>query len=535
MLLSTVLQALTLAQGVPPVSPVPAPQAGTPHLAHSAPFVGKTLTIHVDGAPPQARVDLFLSPSAGATATPYGILELARSGLHEVASGITSTAGSWSVDFPIPLDASLAETEQHFQAIVDDPSGPTGRMLSDALHVRLLGSRVYASVGASYGFPGSQALEILAGTTESVVAKVEFGTEGPAYPARPVFDVSYARGAVMSSARELLFFDPFFGGVMQRIEFASDCSAVLILDSAGTTVFVLDSGSTGNGRIHAIDFATGSETAIFDLPNPIATGWPYGGFFWCEGTPGTEAYIAEMDLAGQTSVRRVALEPLADLGSVVVGTSLEDIGFMNMIYAAGQVFASTNEWPNPPPHYYWNGCVTRCLFGGSANETWLDTFGYAYVSLLAAVPDADRLVMTVHPSNSPGGGMIQMPLAAAGPIEDVPLPPVGCCFYPRFMNADGKTIWAIVRDDEDSTSFLFRFDLESMTWSSYLSHWIFDAPGAAELLHDSWNHEYWVANTPTTTPRTLWPEIRVVDETRSTTRHIRLDRAAFGLYAVPLP
>jgi len=531
MLLLTALQVLTLGGHAPQVPPVPAPQAGTPHLTHTAPFVGQTLSIRIDGAPAHVRVDLFLSPSAGTYTTPYGNLELDRSGLHEVASGITSTSGSWSVDFPIPLDTALAETEQHFQAIVDDPSGPTGRVISEAAHLRLLGPRVYASVGEGYGFPGTPALEIMSGTTESVVATVEFGTGG--IPASPVFEASYARGAVMSGDRELVFFDPFFGGVLQRVPFSTGCAGNLITDPTHKTVFVLEKEPTG--RIHAIDFATGAETASFVLPNPVAS-WP--GWMrnpWCEGTPGTEVYVAEMDLAGQTSVRHVLLEPFADLGSAVVGTPLEDRGFTDLVYAAGQVFASTMEWQDPDHHFYWNGCLTRCRFSGSTIETWLDPFFLAYMSLLTAVPEANRMLAIEHASNSPGGGLVQMPLSAAGPIEGVPIPPTGCCFYPRFMNADGRSVWAVIRDDDDATSFLFRLDLESMTWSSSLSHWVFDPPGAAELLRDAWDHEYWVANTPTTSPRTLWPEIRIVDELLSTTRHIRLDRTAFGLFAVPLP
>jgi hypothetical protein len=78
----------------------------------------------------------------------------------------------------------------------------------------------------------------------------------------------------MGGERELVFFDPFFGGVLQRIPFAVGCAATLITDSSRETVFVLETSN----RIHAIDFATGSETASFDLPNPVTT-------LWCEERP----------------------------------------------------------------------------------------------------------------------------------------------------------------------------------------------------------------------------------------------------------
>jgi hypothetical protein len=331
----------------------------------------------------------------------------------------------------------------------------------------------------------------------------------------------------MSTARELVFFDPFFGGVMQRIPFASDCSSTLITDSAHATVFVLDTGSTGNGRIHAIDFATGSETAVFDLPNPVYA-------LWCEGTPGAEVYVAEMDLSGQTSVRHVALEPFADLGSTVVGTSHEDMGFANLVYSAGQVFAATAEWQDPGHSFYWDGCITRCRFSGSSVETSVEVYGLRAVNLLTPVPDADRLLATWHFTFTSGGGLDQMPLAIAGPSEGIPFPPSVPDWYPAIVVADGTSAWVIGRSDEDPGFPILRLDLGTMTWIPYPYIVSFDQPAAAELLRDAWNHELWIANTPNVYLR-VRPEISVVDELQSTTRHIRLDRPALGLFGVPMP
>ena len=519
MLLLTALQVITLGRDLPGISPVPAPQAGTPHLTHSAPFVGQTLSIQVGGAPANARVDLFLSPSAGTCATPYGDFELACSDLHEVASGVTSATGTWSVEFPIPLDAALAETEQHFQAIVDDPSGPTGRVLSDAIHMRLLGPRMYA------GYSGG--LEIYSTLSETVVMHVDFAG---GFDSKPIFDSSYSRGAVMSSPRELLFFDPYFGGGQATIPFASDCSGSLIMDSAHHTVYVLESGAAETSRIHAIRLSDGIETSHLDLPNPIAG-------LWCEGSAGVEAWVAEYELDGQTSIRRVALDPFADLGSAIVGNpNNQGAGFEDLIYSADQLFVSTLEPDVDPRSPYRNGCLTRCSVVGSSIVTQRENLLRGRLFRMTAVPDADWVVAQIMSTFGPGFGMCRFPLSKPGPIEGLP---GGAPYLPEYavcIVADGMSAWIVgLEEFGEGSSRLHRLDFSTNTWTLYPVHWY---PGgvvsAAALVRDALDHELWVANRAFP-PFGTRSKITIVDELRGTTRNIPLTYAVEALYGAPIP
>jgi hypothetical protein len=156
------------------------------------------------------------------------------------------------------------------------------------------------------------------------------------------------------------------------------------------------------------------------------------------------------------------------------------------------------------------------------------------VNLLTPVPDADRLLATWHFTFTSGGGLDQMPLAIAGPSEGIPFPPSVPDWYPAIVVADGTSAWVIGRSDEDPGFPILRLDLGTMTWIPYPYIVSFDQPAAAELLRDAWNHELWIANTPNVYLR-VRPEISVVDELQSTTRHIRLDRPALGLFGVPMP
>jgi hypothetical protein len=401
MLLLTALQVVTLGRNVPPVSQDPAPKAGTPHLTHSAPFVGRTLTIQVEGAPANATVDLFLSPSAGTCTTPYGDLVLACSDLHEVATGISSATGTWSVDFPVPLDAALAETEQHYQAIVDDPSGPTGRVLSDAIHMRLLGPRMYA--GHAGGF------DVYSAVDKTIATHVDYT---PGVFAKPVFDASFSRGAVMSTSRELLFFDPFFGGVQGTIPFATDCSSTLITDASHSTIYVLETGGDAAARIHAIEFSTGAETSYLDLPNPV-------GGSWCEGSPGVEMFVGEAELTGQASIRLIGMNPLADLGSGIVGDPTWPCGSPGVLYAGSTVFtqASVPDPWNPP---WYDGLISRSRVVGSEFSTNTVGIGIAYMYIATPVPEAGLVLGAIHSAMGPGGEIVKIPISPNRPLGGLP-------------------------------------------------------------------------------------------------------------------
>ena len=492
------------------------------HLSHGAPFLGHPLTIRIEGAAPSAAIDLLFSPTAGSFDGPYGHLELARGSAQTVATGVALPDGTWSIDFPVPLDAALAEKERHYQALVDDATAPAGRRLSDAIHIRLLGPRMYA--GHAGGFDVYNAVD------DTVVTHVAFASTTFA---GPVFDASYSRGAVMSNPRELLFFDPYFGGVQGTVPFASDCSSTLITDPSHSTLYVLEMGGEAAARIHAVEFSTGVETSYLDLPNPV-------GGSWCEGSPGVELFVGEVELTGQSSIRRIGMNPLADLGSSIVGDpNTTRGGAPGVLYGGGQVLSSSTSTEPDPPHFV-NGAFSRSRVVGSTITTSTMLLGRAVLTDLAMVPDANRLIAGMQLTlPGPFFAMLQTSLSGNRPWIDLPpgyfppghLPPV----YAISIVADGTTVWIVGRYDVlEFPSYLYRLDFVTNSWTMYPEAWPRSFPCAAGLVRDALDHELWVASlgSPSFGMR---PKITVIDELHGTSRRIPLVHDVQALYAVPIP
>jgi len=523
-----------------------APQAATPHLRHStAPFIGSTLTLEIEGAPPLSPIVLYFSPQPGSRAMPYGTLELDSGSLQQIANGAATAAGTWSFALPIPLQESLAETGAHFQALVDDPAAPAGKVFTDAVHARLLGSRVYAGFrGGNPGYGSHRTgLFIVSAVTDEVVARVDYGIsdswEAFQHEGKPVFDAAFSRGAVMSTERELLLFDPFFGGVLGRIPFASPCSRTLLTDPERRVVHVLETAGLGSpARIHAIEFASGAETAHLDLPNVAEA-------IWCSGRADSEAFLAEFEPGGRTAVRWIGLDPLVDRGSTAVGTpgsssfrasdGYRDVP-LPMVFASGQLFVSTRD----PASGLADAILTRCRASASGIDTWVYDLGnpptYEACFVLAAVPAANRILAGLTVPGL-GGGMYQARLSTTRPPTPLPPlpPPQGYgTLNARDIVADGKIAWVIGEWEWAHSDILYRLDLETLTWAATPHNWFF-GPKDAELIHDAWNHELWVSNVGYGPPVNIAPEILVLDEIQGTTRHIALAHTAEVLHAVPLP
>jgi hypothetical protein len=510
-----------------------APQANPIHLRHSAPFLGQNLSIQLEGALPLTTVDLLYSPEAGSYVTPFGVLELRRDRIRHLAQGSTDAAGSWSIDLSVPLDTALAEREAHFQALVSDPSAPAGRILSDAIHARLLGPRVYAGYRGN-GSPARAGLYVVSAVSDTVVARVDYGMTNASAKSKPVFDADFARGAVMSTQQELLFFDPFFGGVRGRVSFPSACSRTLFTDPARRTVYVLEINGSSPARVHAIDLSSGTETAHLDLPNAVEP-------LWCLGRLGSEVFIAEYEPSGRTAIRWVDLDPLADLGSAPVGRAGSryftdyidpDYLLLPMVYSAGQVFVSTMT--DVPPLGR-EGDLTRCRVTSSGIATRVMGLGPSRIYRLTAVPAADRLLAgELRTDWGPAGWMCQVPLFTIGLPAFLPSPPTGPELYVHDIEADGTVAWIIAEWEWQHADILYRLDMQTYTWTQTPHFWNF-GPSDMEVLRDVWDHEVWVANKGYGPPIDIAPEILVVDELHGTTRHIALDHTAEVLHAVPLP
>ena len=483
-------------------------QANAPQLRHTtAPFIGHVLSLEVDGAVPNSPIDLYFSPDSGSTSTPFGWLELRRDGLLKIASGVTTAQGGWSFDLSVPLDESWAETGAHFQALVGDPSVPAGRIFSSAVHARFLGPRVYAGT--------TRGLDVYGAVDDGVVTRVGYaaGVFG-----KPVFGATFSRGAVLSTARELLFFDPFFGGVRGTMSFASDCASTLFTDSAHATVFVLEMSSPA--RVHAVDLLTGAETSHLDLPNPVAG-------LWVEGSPGVEIFLGEQDPAGRTAIRRIAMEPLADLGSGIVGDpNATASSFDGMVYAGGQVFSATHV---PDPFYWRIGSWNRSRVAGSTIATRTIRLGEWYVYLLAAVPGGDAALLGIQYSIGPGSGIMRAPISTVAAPTWIPNGPAP---YYRFVEADGDAAWTVTY--HEGVYGLWRFDLPSNAWTYYWSCLYGSTASATALLRDAVDHELWLA-TRSSAQDGIRARITVQDELRGTSRRIPLEHDVESLLAVGVP
>ena len=487
------------------------------HLSHTAPFLGHPLTIRVEGAAPSAAIDLLFSPSAGSFDGPYGHLELARGSVQTVATGVALPDGTWSVDLPVPLDPALAETERHYQALVDDPSAPAGRRLSDAIHIRLLGPRMYA--GHAGGFDVYNAVD------KTVATHVNYA---PEVFAKPVFDASFSRGAVMSTSKELLFFDPFFGGVQGTIPFATDCSSTLITDASHSTLYVLETGGDSAARIHAIEFSTGAETSYLDLPNPV-------GGSWCEGSPGVEMFVGEAELTGQSSIRLIGMQPLADLGSGIVGDPTWPCGAPPVLYAGGTVFSWVMV-PDPQSPYYPDGLISRSRVVGSEFST--NTVGIGRSGLYAAtpVPEAGLVLAALQSTMGPGAALVKIPISPSRSISGLPWID-GTTFMeqPNFMEADGKTAWVVGHIEASEGDFLlFRFDFETNTWTRYPNWWFMDYPTARGVIHDALVHEFWVA-AAADSYNGIRTRLTCVGEVPGNWQRVPLPHRVDSLFAVPIP
>lgn len=496
----------------------------------TAPFVGTVLDVEVEGAVPNSPIELYFSPQAGSTPTPFGVLELRSDRLRRLAIGVTDAAGGWTFGLPIPLDPAYAEMGAHFQALVDDPSAPAGRIYSEAVHARFLGPRVYAGYRGKVA-PYRIGMHILSAVTDQAVTRVDYGHSdnwiANRHDGKPVFDAVYSRGAVMSTDRELVIFDPYFGGILSRIPFTAPCSRVLQTDEAGRAAFVLElaQGATP-ARVHAIDLETRTETGSLDLPNAVEA-------IWCGNKAGSEAFIAEHDLDGRTAIRWVGLDPLVDRGSVRVGKAGENfVGpvadwqswyRMPITFASGQVFVSTGATSSTYP--YVSGSLTRCRPTPSGIGTRVSN---NYVDILTPALQADRLLASA--ASFFVAGLWEMPLSSLGHPVPVPAPPQLSMLYVHELEVDQNVAWVLGNWEWDHPENLYRVDLDTNVWSPPLGAGF--RPVDMEVLRDPWNHELWITQRlPGFSP----PGIRILDELHGTERHIALNPVPEVLHAVPLP
>jgi hypothetical protein len=272
-------------------------------------------------------------------------------------------------------------------------------VLTDAAHLRLVGSRAYVSchgvVAQALGVvPGE--LSIVSLQRGATVASVPYGffanATGPLYgEPEPVFDAALSRGAVMASPAELVIFDPFFGRVLARRSF-ENASRTLHASPDGSRFFVLDLHASGSvsADVHAIDFATGQTLAV--VPLQPGSYWPR----WVVEPQSGMAYVSSSWLVSPLFVERFDLALLQDLGPVPVGDPTHT-RISALASAPGIVCAASDD--GQP---FGSGALTRIAQGGGALSVTVSPEG-SNTTLLEPVLTFGALALWSHAPFFPGG------------------------------------------------------------------------------------------------------------------------------------
>ena len=146
-----------------------------PVLDHSAPFLGHPLDLEVSGATPGFSAQLLQSPAAGELVLPYGVLELDPDQVSVVGNTVVGPDGTASFRLRIPRARAFAELECHYQVLIGDAAQPATAALSEAVHLRLLGSRAYVGYQGATSPGGLGGVSIVSVVREEVVETIELG------------------------------------------------------------------------------------------------------------------------------------------------------------------------------------------------------------------------------------------------------------------------------------------------------------------------------------------------------------------------
>lgn len=346
-------------------------------LRHSAPFLGRTLELSLEGAPPGASVALFESTSSSAVATPFGVWELERAHAQLVALGSADSSGSFRYAWDVPLVTMSAEAPRHYQALVRN-AGAT--MLSPAVHLRLLASRAYVlSAGdATPGAETSGSLTVVSMYSGARPFQLWFGAPLTDVPPRaePAFDEHVSRGAILISRSELSFFDPFFGAEIARVAVAPAVGR-LVTDAEERVVHAFSPGDAAAGapaRVQRFELSTAA--ALPEIALPAGRYEPA----WIANLERTFAYAIGFDpVARRYFAERIDLTAGADAGRLPIAAAGFD-RLQDMTASARSVFVLTRRQVD---FNTWEGLLTRIDEDGGAQVS-VTPWGANVLSMTAA-------------------------------------------------------------------------------------------------------------------------------------------------------
>lgn len=439
-------------------------------LRHDAPFAGSMLNLEVRGAAPGAQVELFVSPRPARVATPWGLLEIELASATTVASGVADSSGWFGAT--VALAAADVEAPRHFQALVTPPSATPA--YSPAAHLRALGARAYAGYG---GFaPGGPfewdgGLAIVSLARDEWIATVEYGplvgVPEQRGGARPVFRSDFARGVVAPDAHELVVFDPFFGRVLERLP-TNGASTVVFSDRAAEHVYVLDGvagGASATAQLHRLDLrATGIDSTLPLAGEPLTTAWAV------DAERGV-AYVASgPSPSTPTSLRRIALDTLTDLGPLVIGPAGAAVN--SLARSDDLVLANLS-----------NGTFVRVRETASGPEVSISA-AVSSSSMIEVLPTSGLIAQWLHYPTLPGGILWLERLAGSTASLGIGVLQFGGLID---MVESPRGLWAVSANSGlvSGGYTLGEYDLATRTWTSWNASIYVNTPAAIARFDDA--------------------------------------------------
>jgi hypothetical protein len=465
--------------------------AQVPTLLHSAPKLGSLLELEVRGATPGASVRLFHSRGAGSSTTPFGRLELDRGALALLASGQASASGEVVFQQQIPLDPALAEVEGHYQALVEAPLAPAGWVLSEAVHLRYIGTRLYAT-GLGYIWTGltlPAELRVLSALDGRRLGSIPLaaGALMPQMPGEdrgePVLSADLSRGAVVPSPDRLVVFDNFELEALAALRL-NGASLRLLSGPDGSSALVLEVGPPA--RILWVDLSSAAVADSLALPWPVSP-------LWCCTGAGNEAWVGEyVGDPSRAGLRRVDLETRKVLEGVLVGTS-RDEGIMEVCSEGEYLFATLRHFGMPP----YNAGSALSVVDLSTTPASVASIQFTYTNCALPTPmtESGRFAITTSWMGGPSSHSIWSS-SLRSPLDLNKLPPAPGSGEVEFadLEPDGEGFWALhpCCDYDGGPGALLHFSFASQTWTAHQAYGV-GGPHALALARDGLVYQLYAA------------------------------------------
>jgi len=442
----------------------------------AAPRVGAPLELELVAAPAHALYAIGFSPAAASLPLGFGTLELAPAGLVVLGGGAANASGAAQRSFATPTSAAFAEFPVHLQALVIDPQSQA-LALTNALHLRLIGPRVYVgesespAAGARFAAYSAVSGALVYERDDEVAPELVPSTADADEAALVVLGELATRAAYTPDRERLLIVDNFHGGLLHEVPLAaSACAAQLLVDEQGEHVYALT-----REALLRVSFASGELSAL-----PLSRA---AELEWARSGAGNEAWIAaEGGVGAAASLLRVDLDVFQELAPVEllpaqvgIGRHVGDLAWMNGRLLAVGWAAPLGENPLSSTGFF----ATVQPLGSSSASVQLGAPALPALVEVLALPELDFALGTTN--NFLPGGIGLALLAPTAPSFSAALPGQPALFHssaPVVLD-DGEQLWVRSGDIGDGGYALHAFTPASASWAPQANIGCY--PGARDL------------------------------------------------------